>query len=263
MNLTLLFSCIIFSFSILSQSKGYFGKKNIFEFGFTIQNPVLYNFKISSDSYNLALLNKKGALINDFPQLNYGFNMSIGRMLENNFGVIFEGGINQFSVVPNISSASYGNINKFNTLMAEMIDVKKNCFMPKIEFSSNDALLPMGISNQIGFGINYYKPISKDYIGTVKYGDSTISVSKNNYYDFNSKSIKGYTLMYKLTLRIPLNEKLLYHFGFRYTANFVPSFYSDIVSPNEILSQSNMRNMIKLRENRNLINFDTGITFCF
>ena len=75
-------------------------------------------------------------------------------------------------------------------------------------------------------------------------------------------------------MRIPINKSLLYHFGFRYTFNFVPNF-SDLLggsyqtndtNPNSteyILSQRDIDYSIKVKENRSLIMFETGVTFAF
>ena len=274
-SFTLFFLFYFFiAFSLFSQSKGFFGKKNIVEFGVTFQNPLLYNYRISNlgQIETGAFLNENGTLVSGKPKINLGYRFSLGRIIEKNFGFYIESGLSYFSVVPNLNSTSIfsqNSITKYSNLYSEMLDIRSFTIMPKIEFANNDALLPLGISNQFGVGFNYYKTLSKEYIGTFDQTDdlgnitSNNKVSKYNYYNFSDKSIKGYSLMYKLTMRIPISESLLFHFGFRYTFNFVPSYFIYSNSSNSILSQENMRNMIKLKENRNLINFETGLSFCF
>lgn len=269
----LLFLLFYFNFSF-SQSKGYFGKKNVLEFSINAQNPMLYNYKITNNSTyegNTALIKKNNNLISGCPKINYGFRFSYGRMIERNFGLYLESGVNFFSIVPdqNINSILYQNLNNSNytNLNVEMMKIQEISIIPKIEISSSDGLLPIGISNQFGFGFNYYKPLNQNYLGTVDYSNDTISISnllvdKNNFYNYSNSSIKGYTLLYKLALRIPISENILFHFGFRYTLNFVPNS-GYIINQKEILSQENMHQMIKLKENRNLLNFEAGISYCF
>lgn len=279
----LILSLLFLQFSLISfsQTKGYFGKKNILEFGLSIQNPALYNFNISVGSdyeESKAYLNKNGTLRSGYPKLNLGYRLSLGRMLERNFGFYIESGLSYFSVVPTLESYSiYGSSNiMYSNLQGEMVDIQSFSIVPKIEFATKDALLPIGVSNQIGFGFNYYKAIAKDYIGTVMgnnydslgYGiEVPIAINQDNYYNFNNRAIKGYTFLYKLSMRIPINEKMFFHFGFRYTFNFVPSYFSTFsnssTTSSDILTYENMRSMIKRKENRNLINFETGISYSF
>ena len=266
---------IVFSINFCyTQSKGFFGKNNIIELSLNVQNPSVYNYKISTLSIleaNAAYIKKNNTLILGHPKINYGLKLSIGRMIERNLGFYLETGLNYFSVVPNQNDNSLFNFSynesKYSNLISEMIKIQEISILPKIEISSKDGLLPIGISNQFGFGFKYYKPIERDYLGTVDFNDDTSSVtgipiSKSNYYKYTNSSIKGYTLLYKLTLRIPISKSLLFHFGFRYTFNFVPDF-SYISNQTQIISQDNMRKMIKIKENRNLLNFETGISYCF
>jgi hypothetical protein len=274
MQKTILIFLLLLANYSLSQSKGYFGKNNIIEFSINAQNPALYNLKISnnnSSQSNTALIKKNNELIPGYPQINYGYRLSYGRMIERNLGFYLESGLNFFSVVPdqNINSFFYENLNgsNYSNLNAEMTKIQEISIIPKIEISSRDGLLPIGISNQFGIGFNFYKPIEKSYLGTVDYINDTVSISnlpidKNNFYNYSNSSIKGYTFLYKLALRIPISKKALFHFGFRYTLNFVPNS-AYIANQKEIISQDNMRQMIKLKENRNLLNFETGISFCF
>lgn len=256
-----------------TQSKGYFGKNNIIEFSLNVQNPSVYNYKISTFSLlesNSAYIKKNNTLIVGHPKINCGFKLTIGRMLERNLGFYIETGLNNFSVLPNQNDNSLFNnntVSKYSNLNVEMIKIQEFSILPKIEISSKDGLLPIGISNQFGFGFKYYKPQERDYLGTVDYTNDTsyvtaIPISKSNYYNYSNSSIKGYTLLYKLALRIPISKSFLFHFGFRYTFNFVPDL-SYISNQSQIISQDNMRKMIKIKENRNLLNFETGISYCF
>lgn len=257
---------LVITTPIFAQTNGFLGRKNIIEFGVIGQNPLVYNISGFGETFNSAYINKNGVLENRAKQLSYGFRLSLGRMILRNLGLHLESGLNYFSVVPKLDPDSYDS--KYNLLEAQMVDIKGYSIMPKIEFASDDALLPIGISNQIGLGFNSYKTISKDYIGTVEFEDenysyNTMAINRENYYNYGSSAIKGYTLLYKLNLRIPISERLLFNFGFRYTFNFVSGNTLYSVTSDQILTQSDMWRMIKTKENRNLFNLETGISFSF
>ena len=262
-------SILILTFLILSNSysqvNGFFGKKNYIDFGVDFHSPLLYNFysSLNNSSNNTELRN-----------VNYGFHTTYSRVIQNNIALGVEGGLSYFSVSPDIFNLSS---NYFHPNL-DALGISKLSIMPKFEFAYNDALLPIGVSSQIGIGFNFYKAIDKNYTGTISYyndfGNAVISnVSKDNYFDYsNQETTKGYTVMYKLTMRIPINKSLLYHFGFRYTFNFVPSSsnifsdYSQSVAEfnsDYILTHSDIEYAIKAKENRSLIMFETGVTFAF
>lgn len=253
------------SLASYSQVNGFFGKKNYVDFGVDLHSPLLYNFYNSLNYSNQANLGF----------LNYGFHVTYSRAIQSNLALGLEGGLSYFSVAP--AQTSLGNY--YNTSL-EPIRISKSSFMPKFEFAYNDALLPIGVSNQIGIGFNYYKALENDYSGSVTiyddFGSSQkLNVSDDNYFNFtDQETVQGYTIMYKLTMRIPINKFLLYHFGFRYTFNFVPnlsdllgsSFQTNDTNTNSteyILSQRDIDYSIKVKENRSLIMFETGVTFAF
>ena len=256
-----------FLFNSFSQVNGYFGKKNFIDFGIDIHMPIVYNFNTQSESYSYNFINKDGKM----PILNTGFHLSYSKVITRNMALGIEGVFSSFKIAPfNQNDYYYTNLN------TELLGVRKSTIIPKIEFSYSDALLPIGLSNQIGFGFNSYNAVERDYSGNVYYYDEMnyntelTPVTKDNLYDFkNGNSIKGYTILYKLTMRIPINKYILYHFGFRYTFNFVPNFNlfmpnNSIVEPHDyILSNEDFRFSIKRKENRSLVMFETGLTFAF
>lgn len=252
--------------SFQAQTTGFFGKKNLIEFGGTVQRPLLYNFYATNNL--VPLLVDNGLLVQKVPVVNYGFRLSYGKMIKRNLAIYLESGLNYFSVAPKPYFDYKYTLSNYGSIRAEMLDIRSFSVIPKIELTSDDGLLPIGITNQFGFGVNFYKTLEKNYIGVVDSIDNVsgyyipVNVTENNYYDYSNQAIRGYTLLYKLTMRIPINDRFLYHFGFRYTYTFVPlSQYSTI--SDKILSQENMWEMIKSKESRNLINFETGISFSF
>ena len=260
---------ILFTFCIslvsYSQINGFFGKKNYVDFGVDVHSPLLYNFYNSLNNSNQTNLGF----------LNYGFHITYSRVVQSNLAVGLEGGLSYFSVAP--AQVSFGD---YYSSSLDPVRISKSSFMPKFEFAYNDALLPIGVSNQIGIGFNYYKALVNGYSGSLTtyddFGSSQkLNVSDDNYFNFtDQETVQCYTVMYKLTMRIPINKSLLYHFCFRYTFNFVPNF-SDLLggsyqtndtNPNSteyILSQIDIDYSIKVKENRSLIMFETGVTFAF
>jgi len=261
-NYILIFCTFCISIVSYSQVNGFFGKKNYVDFGVDVHSPLLYNFYNALNSYETEL-----------SFLNYGFHITYSRAVQSNLAIGLEGGMSYFSVAPaQVSSGDY-----YNSLF-ESIRISKYSFMPKFEFAYNDALLPIGVSNQVGIGFNYYKALENNYSGSLSNFDDfgvsqPINITDENYFNFrDQETVKGYTFMYKLTMRIPINKSFLYHFGFRYTFNFVPNFsdllgdlsQTDITNSTEyILSQNDIDYSIKVKENRSLIMFETGITFAF
>jgi hypothetical protein len=267
MNVLTKYILFIFYFSTslysYSQATGYFGKKNFVDIGINVHNPFIYNIKNQLDN-TTTYLNKNGELEEKSPLLNFGYAISYNRVITNNLAFGLEWHQSNFNVATFPESS-------FN-YQIEMLGIRKTTVIPKIEFSYNNALLPIGVSNQIGFGVSSYTPRERDYIGYTyslddNYDFVMTDITKDNYYDFDNKSIKGYLFLYKLTMRIPINKFLLYHFGFRYTFNFVKSsfydFYSTETSSDYILSRSSVNQSIKYKENRSLFFFDTGITIAF
>lgn len=269
MKVLLTFISLILICSFQAQTTGFFGKKNLLEIGGTIQNPMLYNF-YASRNYPKPYIEKDGKLESGTPKINYGFRLSYGKMIKRNLAVYLETGLNYFSVVPD-PYFDYGTIqteSNFTLVQGEMLDVRSFSIIPKIELSSADGLLPIGITNQFGLGVNFYKTLEREYIGSADSIDQIVGfpipvdVTSSNYYDYSNQAIKGYTLLYKLTMRIPINDRFFYHLGFRYTYTFVP-FSSYSTSSGQILTQANMWEAIRHKETRNLTNFETGISFSF
>ncbi|MGC6434203.1 MAG: hypothetical protein ACON4M_08410 [Crocinitomicaceae bacterium] len=254
---------ISFTNTVLNQ--GYFGKKNFFEITTSINNPSLYNFYTYADYYSTSYKNENGTLVEKNQKINIGFQASIGRVINNNLSLSLEGIFCNFLAIPEFD---YGKSS--NYLGAEMFKINKRSIVPKIEFSFGDGLLPLGLFHQIGIGFNTYTPIEKEYLAYEYdnnwYLNSSNSVVVNSeYYNYRNDKIKGYTALYRLGMRIPINEFSMFNFGFRYTFNFVPNldFMSSTSKSDDdyFIAREDMRNMIRIKENRSLLYFESGLTF--
>ncbi len=244
-------------------TQGFFGKKNFAELTISANNPLIYNF-FALDPYNRFYKNDGGTLVEKKQQLNTFFHLNVGRVLDNNFSFLIEASKNSIYTAP---QNDYGIF--VSNFYAEAFQINKTSFVPKLEFTYGDGLLPVGLYNQIGIGFNFYKPENQNYLGYY-YDDLTSSqvvLDNKTYYNYSNDNFRGYTFLYKLGMRIPINKLILVNFGFRYTFNFVPGFttlsnnsYND---DTYIISRQDMHMMIKAKENRSLMYFETGLTFSF
>jgi hypothetical protein len=103
----------------------------------------------------------------------------------------------------------------------ELIDFRTVMIMPKIEISAEGSNSPSGLTHQIGLGFAQTKVIEKDYLYTISYMDmdSASADISNRLLDYKNK-FKGITLMYALNMRTPINKRMFFNYGIRYTANF-------------------------------------------
>ena len=266
----LIYTFIIFCFITLinkSLSQGYFGKKNFFEISTSINNPSLYNFYTYADYYSTSYKNENGTIVEKNQKINIGFQASIGRVINNNLSLSLEGTLSNFLAIPEFD---YGKSS--NYFGAEMFKINKRSIIPKIEFTFGDGLLPLGLFHQIGVGFNTYTPIEKEYLA-YEYNNnwylnsSNSLVDNSEYYNYKNDKIKGYTALYRLGMRIPINEFSMFNFGFRYTFNFVPNldFMSSTSNSDDeyFIAREDMRQMIRKKENRSLLYFEGGLTFNF
>lgn len=98
--------------------------------------------------------------------------------------------------------------------------------MPRVEFTSNNGLLPIGLSHQIGFGFTRTKVLQKDYdrtlfISTDSNGDGPILDNfDEDFYNYTNKAFKGIVLMYTLNVRTPINKFMMITYGIRYNLNY-------------------------------------------
>ncbi len=266
MKFLLTLSFFIFGLSSFSQSAGYFGKVNTVEVNTILNSPIFYNYMLNANGYE-KYGSESGRLVSRRNILDYGFRVSVGRTFIREFGLHLEGGVNYFSAAPIYFSGNYSSIE------AEMFSFRQNSIMPKIEFTTIGGGLPLGLSNQIGFGLNYYNPIQRDYLVTYsdynfETGNKTVTVDPDRVYDLSLPNITGYTLMYKLNMRIPITKELLVNIGFRYSFNFVPDKDEYYITYNDLqtgymFSPQDLREMIKYKENKKILNFETGITYAF
>jgi hypothetical protein len=256
----LLLTCSFCNISI-GQTNGYFDKKFILESNFMIYNPCLYNVSSYMDgSRNYKADGTSYKIANN--RLDYGYRLDFGFNKKRNSAIHLEIGHEFFSFNPNYKY--YSVYDGQNSYFAEEVKVLSFSFMPKIEFTSPDGLLPVGLYNQVGIGANYYKPIQKEYylIETGAYPEVKKTSELFNP-EFKSKSL---SLLYKVGMRIPINKSMLFNFGFRYMFTWNIDKYilgNSSFDSDYILSNYDMHAMINAKETRKIMLFETGLTIAF
>lgn len=254
--LTFFFTLLI-TFSSFSQKKksGFYGKK------FYLQAEGLLTFPIFSKIFNdddLFIANGNNLTVGS-DNFNYGYRLSAGYALKRNLGLSFEFGYD------------YSNSGVNYSVTHEMLDISTFGFIPKFEFAHENAILPMGISHQIGIGAEWSSIVDRDYLfglndpftmnNTIK-RYSEVTTDQLPFGEIKDiPSIKRYIFMYDITMRNPLSKNLFLTYGFKYILRFKGENQEEILkdSPN---SQYYLYE-INFHRNTNIITFHMGLTFAF
>lgn len=270
--------CINFLYTGFSQTQkkeGYFGYKRFASIETVCNIPVLYaGLNESGKKYNKHLERKADLF-------NYGYRLEIGQIINRHFSFVLETGIDCFSIympsgVSNYSTMTSSNIYYTTNstielgVKQEMVDVRTYSIMPKIELASKNALLPMGISHQLGLGFSRSRIVEKDYTSLVTSNSSQIinpnQYYKDHFYDYDAKApIKNYTLLYSVNLRTPISKRLMLNYGFRFTYNFHNLFKIDnYANSNPYFYTANeMRRLVNKERAATILNFKLGLSYVF
>ena len=270
-NIIVLIVCFFIVFNGKTQTnKGYYNSKFYVSLDALANSPILYNFRSKSDEYSKydKNLNQKA------DKFNYGFRASFGVIIKRNFALCLEGGIDYANIYLEKSIYYQDSMSSmYMNITHQKLDIQTYSFMPKIEFSVKNSLLPLGLSHQIGIGFNRTTLIDRNYNSFVTHNDysdnSDIQIQdfKERYFDFsNQSSTKTYTLLYAINMKTALSKSLLLNYGFRYTLNLHSSEVSnnfDFVSNVYYLQKDYISNLIYKQRLYNLINFNIGLTYAF
>lgn len=246
------------------KDNGYFGKKAFIQVQSLMNYPFFYNVFGS-----IGYAQSGNHLVAKKDNFNTGYRISAGYSVKRNISLIFEFGQDFSSVyLPDYASVDIDGYNIY--VKHEMIDVTTTVFMPIIEFGSSKALLPMGLSHQIGFGISNSKAKEKDYMFqyendywgggpgvTTSY--QKYSTSDNDPLNFdNLDPVKKYIVMYGLSMRSPITKSLMINYGIKYTLNLGKPKY---VYNNSIEYQ--LKDEMSKQRTYSFINLNLGLSFVF
>lgn len=268
----LFISLFISTFSFSQKNNGYYGKRFFVDLEGLANYPLFSNF-LTGTQYGYKANGKNFVTKND--NLNIGFRINAGYAVKRNLGLSLEFGQDYSSVKMDNSENMYLN-DYYNVYVKhEMIDVKTTVFIPKFEFATSKALLPMGLSHQLGFGIANSRVSEKDYLyqyidysaGTnpiTLYSTSKTDLDPVNFEKF--KTVKKFVLLYALNMRTPITKNLMINYGIKYTINIgrTPNDYYYSYSGDQTLNYTrSVENTVARHRSLSFMNAFVGLTFVF
>lgn len=275
-TITLLTFC---AYHTNAQYVGFLGKKNIISLDAKITAPLFYNYSILEET---RYKNKSdgGKLSPAKNILDFGFNATIGHSFSNGFGLALQYSSMTYDIIAHDLNGSdeYYYVGQDTSgydvtgyvTRGSFMKARTTQFMPTIEFCGGGGLLPVGLVHQLGIGFGKSSLLKKEYAFEARessyYGnDKTVRKTENDIDEsvyaaqFNVTSI-----MYKISLRIPITKSILYNIGLRYNINFTKSEYPSFNNQStSVLSKFYVSQLIRQREFRGLSVFETGISFVF
>ncbi|MDH4473503.1 MAG: hypothetical protein QE487_12920 [Fluviicola sp.] len=281
--LILLCIAVLSTTTIVGQDKGYYGKKAFVEITGLGAIPMINNLDADYGYYV-----KSGTTITSGKdKFNTGFNVNIGITLNPQNALSFSAGYSYFNIEGPTNLYYYEP--QYNSYMAipvkfENLKVRSLVLMPIIQFSTKrHAMLPVGFSHELGFGIVRSKVVDNDYRYTgnanqdgsfyhngtskdvIEFMDSVSTVNGDliNY----DQVYKGFIVMYGLNMRTPISKQLAIHYGLRYTLNLAANNqwydYNGPISSYESALNDQLANSIRITRLRSIISLQLGLTYLF
>ncbi|MFN5148472.1 MAG: hypothetical protein ACK457_13245 [Flavobacteriia bacterium] len=271
-TITILFFLTAFSVSA-QKDNGFYGKKFFIQPEFLFNNPLFYN--LFSNDYDISTMVKSGnSLRIGKDKVNVGYRISAGYALKRNMVLGIEVGQDFSSFYP----YRYGTVtdvwgsSSFNEIDHEMIDLTTFNIIPKIEFANSMALLPMGLSHTLGFGVALTKMVEKNYV--YRYEDPfTYTLTTSNY---NSSAagtdpieiskyppLRKFVLMYGINMRTPITKNILISYGLKYTLNVGGKKGYTYPGVNQMLQSADVIEQINRQRKLTFIHLNLGLTYSF
>ncbi len=275
----ILFSLIAFcsATAIAQKDNGFFGKKGFLQVETLGNVPLFYSAVNLGNGYQADKSSTAPRLLAKNDNFNYGFRVSAGYAVKRNLAISFEFGQDFASVYPDPYSTVNWNFNSYFEVTHEMVDIKTTVIMPKLEFSTSNALSPMGLSHQIGLGVSFSNAIEKDYVYGITDNYFTSTTFYENYSDNKTyvdpinfqeiETVKKYVLMYALNMRTPITKNLMINYGVKYTLSVGGPRENNIYSNPETSANSRYTDELEYQISRSrsfsFINAFAGLTFVF
>lgn len=269
--------------SFAQDNKGYYNTKLYFSVESTSYCPLFYSLR--AIAYDLTVYNEN--LSRKFDKLNHGYRFSLGYVLKRNIALVMEGGIENDNIYLNpifeVLNDGWGpsSGNYFYELKIENIATRSINYMAKIELANQYALLPLGLSHQVGIGFASTSILEKDYAYDIRsYPESALdfvpTVTNQNFYDhfynFNTtRKIRNLTLLYAINIRTTITKKIMLNYGVRYTCNVMPKAVEEANSSirleegqyQYLYSFDDMEGYVRDQKLLNLMSFNLGLTYVF
>jgi hypothetical protein len=261
---------ILFIPGFHAQNSGLYGKKTYIEINGLGYSPMFSNVFNKQNEYSYRSFKvENGSLVEKKDRFNYGFRVAIGRVLTRSFAIGLEAGFDYSNLkTPYLFEQYDGNWNYESFFIKhENLDVKSTQIMPKLEFTKEGGLLPIGLNHQLGFGFNTFQIVEREYKHTVIDGSSILTPEEkasigSRFVNFDQR-YKGYTIMYAFNIRTPVSKSLLINYGIRYTLNIRnPS----PIAPDKTTfwyPSSNLNRDLGRDQVLHFLTFNIGATFAF
>lgn len=228
---TLFLSIVLLATLSVSAQKdnGFYGNKFFIEADLLMNNPLCYN--LFDNPYENPALKKVGSSLGvGKDQFNIGYRINAGYALKRNLALGIEIGQDFSSFYPEKYAYLYDSWNSAYgyEIEHEMVDITTMNIIPKIEIANSMALLPMGLSHSIGFGVALTKMVEKNYTYRAQdiynYNMWTMGTYQNSQTDpieiSKYPALRKYVILYAINMRTPLTKNLLLSYGLKYTINF-------------------------------------------
>ena len=262
LKINLVLFALLFTQGIFAQNSGFIGKKNIISLDARVFNPLMLNISRQEELKYKANGSQFEPARN---LLSYGMNLSIGRTLANRFAFHIQASVLNYKMLADVA----GNFPNLSINRSTYFKGKAFGIMPILEFASSGGILPLGLSHQVGLGFYRNKVVKDDYLFLARdYYSSNQDITlytEDQLFDYDNYSVKSYSLMYKLNLRLPVSRSVLYNLGIRYNLNFTQNIfeYDDVPPSGLIFSAQQHRNIVARTQLNNIISVETGFSFVF
>lgn len=233
-----------------AQHNGYYGKKSYVEVSSTSNFPLLHNLLFT----NYTTYKREGnSLIEKKDWFDTGFRVSAGYAPKSNLGFAFEFGMD-FQNVP--APIRDGAFDLYIT-RHEKLSVRTMSFVPKLEFTNMNGLLPLGLNHQIGIGYTTSSVVDKAYVMNVDNTQAEVALVDFGY------SYSGFTLLYALNMRTPITQGIMLNYGFRYTFNWLDITPTQATTLNGFQVNGSAVGLQIRRRRFNFLNFNLGVSVPF
>ena len=250
------------SFSTTAQTSGYYGKKNVVEFNTGMSLPLFNIFGMSYYNYMKVDGSRMKSGNNYF---DFSFRASYMRANVGDFGFGFE----YSNIHRNIPGATYFNDTIGKYMIFEKLGTTTHLFMPKLELTTDNGLLPVGLSHQFGIGYGrtsikagehaYGTTIHSDLVPKGSSIPITGTVTNAANFDLVATSL---TILYEMHVKVPVSKSITVNYGFRYNVNIgLGSKY--VNTNNYYLTNSEAVRSIQRSNLRSVISFNIGVGYVF
>ena len=254
LNITALL--VLFTGHSFAQTAGFYGRTFFLELHAASQYPLINNI-INNGNYSGSSTITGGVSDN----FNTSVNAVFGKAISSKVSLSAEVGLFFGSFIPQGTFYYEFSELKHDYFTAhELFNFRTLTIMPKIEISGEGGNAPGGLSHQIGIGFTSSSVVEKDYAYTLgsTYTEDSLDFSKDVVnYDYRHK---GISLMYALVMRVPINRRLLFNYGFRYNMNFKLGGASG-KNPNTWQSDAEAEYAIGRTRGASVLSFQAGFTF--